>query len=122
MGYNSAILILNDALSAIDADPSGFWEKARNEILGYRRSEKQNTFGHGGYANYFKVITSHHMNEARVFAIGGNDAVLMHETYDGSGAHEKDPEFKLRLLREMARDLGYDLRKKPAKKKRLVNS
>jgi hypothetical protein len=55
MGYNSLVMICNDALNAIDQDPEGFAKKLSYYIGGGVGSEKPFDFGHGNHANGFQI-------------------------------------------------------------------
>lgn len=112
MGYNSTVVVMNDALHAI-AEDKEFGKKLSDAVL--------RVSGHGSrplqfrsdadvsamsHVNAATVIETHHADGMNLIAVGGNAG------YDfghmgGYRAVEEE------LLRNWAHKLGYDLRKKP---------
>lgn len=109
MGYNTTVLILNDAMSVIEEDPAGWWRKVREASVEAMKG-KPVTFGHKGYANHFTVITDYHADETALIAVGGNYATVLHRTYTGRGHHEQEQQ--LALLKAAALERGYTLVRK----------
>src|SRR5690348_17262635 len=111
MGYNSALMICNDAMHEIDKDPAGWWQKASRALAEVSRRGSDGTFGHGSHANYFQAICNHHADQVSIVAIGGNQAKVL-----GYGSYRDSPE---ELLKALADQLGYRIVKK-SEPKRIV--
>lgn len=120
MGYNTAIIVLNDALDMIRDDPT-FGKNLHDAVIGRERDPRGNRLirdipaysSKGGvFCNAASVIESHHADGTTVIAVGGNYGTVLHETY-GWKHHETDQQE--RLVREMADKLGYRLVKKASK-------
>lgn len=109
MGYNSAIMICNDAMHEIEKDPVGWWNKAYNALNNLSRTN-DGTFGFGSHGNGFQAICQHHADQVSIVAIGGNRAVTL-----GYGHWTDTPEV---LLKKLADELGYSVSKKRQPKKK----
>lgn len=117
MGFQTTLTILNDAMNEIDADPVGWWEKTRHEIMNHRgNGQKPNSYGFKGYSNAFSVASFHHASVTSVIAVGGNHASILGQFHNQ--AHHTE-EYKLELLKKMANELGYSLTKKRTKKEKV---
>ena len=102
MGYNSAIMICNDAMDQIDKDPVGWWQEAKRAIVSLRQKDNDGTFGFGN-SNGFQAICCQHTDVTTIVAIGGNDATILSQTYGGEGMAEQE------LLTKLAEKHGYKL-------------
>ncbi len=111
MGFNTTVIVYNDALGAIENDPE----------FGAKISRAASSAMYGGpvdipsgnHCNAAVVVDCHHADEVRVYAIGANHAKRLGEgTYLGY----RDDEEK--ILQELARNLGYALRKRPDRNER----
>lgn len=109
MGFNSAIMICNDAMHEIEKDPVGWWKKANSALNNISRTN-DGVFGFGSHSNYFQAICNHHADQVSIVAIGGNRAQIL-----GHGNWNDTPEV---LLKKLADELGYSLSKKRQPKKK----
>ncbi len=98
MGFNSSLILLNDALHYIEKDPY-FGEKIADAIA--RLSVE-------AHCNAATVIETHHANYTTVIAFGGNEGRLLHWG-DSSEENRK-------LLASIADYLGFRLVQKSRKK------
>jgi hypothetical protein len=98
MGFNTAVMILNDHLNSIEKDAE-FGER-----LGGAISE---TFGRRGNGHYggFSVLPSQHADWDQMVVIGQNRI----RRFEDIEPAERDA-----LLRRLARDAGYRLSKAPS--------
>lgn len=124
MGYNTSVLILNDCTEGIRTDPE-LGEKLAQAISQVGRSDERDgqvTVGlhsvrpNGAgtiYCNPLTVVETHHADMNSIVAFGGNCATLLGITH---GSHYED-KHKLDQVRQLAEQLGYDLRKKRKRKR-----
>ena len=117
MGFNSTVIVLNDALHLIREDKD-FGRKLADAIshlsLGPDVVGRYGVdISSGGHCNAATAIESHHADMNAIVAVGGNCATQLGVTF---GFHHK-PESKLEILKQLADGLGYTLRKKPESKK-----
>lgn len=113
MGFNTTLLILNDAMGVIDDDPAGWWAETKKHLYDAQKGEPV-TFGHRGYANHFTVVGNYHADETVLMAVGGNYATILHRDYRGmgGGGGHHEPEDQLKLLKRAAEKHGYTLVRK----------
>jgi len=117
MGFNTTVVILNDSLGAIENDPS-FGKNLAQAITqrsgdvpaySYRDGEVR-----GVHCNAATVIESHHADGTAIVAVGGNIGEKLDEVwYVGDIWTE---EGKLKILKQMADNMGYRLVKKAPRK------
>ena len=105
MGYNTTVLILNDALDTIENDPE-FGKKLVAAILQCGGRGGPINVPVGNHANPVSVIESHHADQMRVVAVGGNTSVVL--GYGGGYRSEKD-----QILKHVAEDNDFVIYKKP---------
>ena len=110
MGYNTSMIVRNDSLHDIENDPN-FGKSVADAIKQLSPSRHPNGVDVAGRGSA-TVIETHHADYTTVIAFGGNYASVVH---DMCGYSHHKPEFKLRLLQELAADLGYRLVKKKPK-------
>lgn len=111
MGFNSTVVILNDYLHDIEKDPE-FGRKISLMIAGHNYPElSELRQRQGAYARGAQVIGVHHADAVHMFAVGCNHGRDL--GYVGNWTQMDDNE---KLLRELADQLGYTLRKKPQRK------
>ena len=110
MGWNTTVLVLNDALEQIskDKDFGSNLSKAISECSCYG---KKVDISAGYHCNAATVIESHHMDETSVIAVGGNTGINL-GTYFPYGKET----FEIRVLRELANKYGFELHKKRKRK------
>lgn len=111
MGYNTTLMVLNDAIHEIDKDPAGWWAKTKKVMAGSIGRGEGESYGFGNHANGFRVVAQDHADIVNVIAVGGNYAAILGRVYNGNQAIH-DPEGQLRLLREIAAQHGYGLVKR----------
>lgn len=109
MGWNTTVVVLNDALDQIKNDP----EFGKN--LAAACSHRTVTDGPvdvsaGYHGNAASVVETHHADVTKVILVGGNTADDL-----GSAYLYGDEPKELRLARAMAEKHGYHLRKNPKK-------
>jgi hypothetical protein len=111
MGYNTTVVILNDALGFIEDDPNF----GKNLVQGIRlvNRGKPVDIHARSYHAAAQVIESHHADSTSLVAVGGNDGILLGQYYYVGDASTE--EGKVEILKEMAHRLGYRIVKKPAK-------
>lgn len=113
MGWNTTVVILNDGLSAIEAHPDEFAKNLTSAIMQVLRGDPVDV-PCGSHANVAQVIETHHADDTVVVATGGNHGTKLGFVL---GYHHYRPEDKIRIVKELAKDLGYTLRKSNARRK-----
>ena len=103
MGWNATIVVLNDYLGSIERDPE-FGKKLAAAISEQHMTRQPFDLAHG-----VTVVEQHHANDTSIVAVGGNTGTLL--GYAAGYTHGK-PEDKLRILRALADEYGYNLAKK----------
>ena len=117
MGFNTTVVIHNDALEDIAGDPD-FGKNLKSAILsiGTRRVDRMEDVHAGHHCNVCEVIETHHADQVVAVAVGGNMGVEL--GYAGSwremGTEDAD---KVAMLKTLALNLGYNLHKMPTKGK-----
>lgn len=117
MGFNTAILILNDAIGEVDKNPVGWWTKTKQMIRDAAMIGRngRHDYGFGNHANGFAVITVHHADETALVSIGGNMANVLgrfHTGGRGPGSQHHTLEGQVQLVKQWAEDNGYELKYK----------
>lgn len=112
MGFQTTMVIQNDALHTIDEDPVGWWAVARQNIMSHFGAIPAR-FGFKSHANGFTVASMHHADVTTVLVVGQNDAQVLGQFYEQEFHTE---EGRLELLKKLAKDMGYSLKKLPVKK------
>jgi len=112
MGYNTTVVVLNDALDQLEKDPD-FGKKLaagiRKAVFG-----KPVIVSVGNHANPVEVIETHHADMTSVVAVGGNCGNNLGTVL---GWNHSKPEDQIEILKDLARQLGYNLRKIGKKRK-----
>ena len=93
MGFNTAVVVLNDHLHEIERDPE-FGAKVAEAIRYAGRDKYQYTSG-------FSVLPTQHADTMQVVAIGGN--TIRNLGYSYWSAKDED------ILRSLAKDMGFRL-------------
>lgn len=107
MGYNTSVLVLNDALHRIEDDVE-FGKKisrAAQEVM--IRSEPIEIRS-GNHMNAATVIETHHADMTAVLAVGQNYGQVL----TTSAVWPRDHDSKVAILKQLAHELGYNIRKK----------
>lgn len=108
MGYNTTVLILNDALSRIKSDPEEFVESlCRMAGSGKSTGDSPIDFHRASQSG---VIQTHHADSTAIILVGGNSATVLGTHY---GWRHNEPEFQIQCLKWVLRDLGHEVRKMP---------
>lgn len=107
MGYNTGLIVLNDALDQISKHPVEFVQKLSEAVAFNMRGDKPIDISAGNHANAATVFHQSHADNVGVYAIGGNCASRFVEIHNG-GRHVSD-EDKVLLLKAMANEMGFRL-------------
>lgn len=111
MGYNTPVLILNDAMHMLETDPKV--GRKMYEAIGESYGGKGVSFGIGNYCNGGYALPSMHADDVQVVAIGGNCMKRLGVVY--GGWHLMGGDNTEKLMRQLADSLGYRLVKKAVK-------
>jgi len=112
MGYNTTVVVYNDALGAIENDPT-FGSKVAKAVRHLSVSDgKPVDIPAGNHANAAMAVESHHADNTAVITVGGNLGIKQLEL--GGWLHHEKP-MQERLLRAWADELGFTLVKKQPK-------
>ena len=109
MGYNSTLMIMNDGIQAIDRDLENWWEHTKVAIARKDYKSQQPASNH---CNVSQVLCVEHADMTQIVAVGGNCG---HTLGLVLGWHHSKPEDQIEVLKDLARQLGYNLVKKRAK-------
>jgi hypothetical protein len=107
VGFNTTVIVMNDALHEIENDPlfgKKFAAAVRGMSVGRENALRYNmelNVSAGGHANAACVIESHHADHTAVVAIGGNYGSVLGEIY-GYKHHEKEDQW--RILEEVLQE------------------
>ena len=108
MGYNTTIIVLNDALHQIKEDEE-FGRKVYNAALIVSRG-KPIDIPSGNHCNAATVVETHHADQIKLIAVGGNAGTDL----GYAGNWRATP---VEMLRQLAESLGYRIVKKPLTRK-----
>lgn len=123
MGYNTTVLVLNDALGLIEKDPNFGKNLAaaithltvsggeQVDISAAERDSDGNV--RSVHVNAATAIESHHADGTSVVAVGENCARILKRVLYPYG----EDEYKVCVLKALADDMGYYVARKPAKRK-----
>ncbi len=109
MGYNSTVVVMNDALHAIEDDPQ-FGKKLSQAIMTVSRGNPVDVSALN-HCNAATVIETHHADGTALVAVGQNYGHNLGILYP-YGEEELD----VRVLKALADKLGYYVSKKPQRK------
>ncbi len=114
MGWNTTVVVLNDALDQIEKDPqfgASLARAIRHMPVARHRGEDRIDVAAGNHCNAACVIESHHADSTALVSVGGNlglEQLVVH----GWNHHEQAGQE--RLLRAWAEKLGFEVTPKPA--------
>jgi hypothetical protein len=111
MGFNTTVVVLNDALGDIADDPE-FGKALAQAIMGHsvHGPTRVRAGLHGTAAT---VVETHHGDRTVAIAVGGNSASVLGSI--GTWEHD-EPEVQIKLLKILAEDRGYKLIRAPGTK------
>ncbi len=111
MGWNTSVMILNDAMGALETDLD-FGKRLHGAILALSVSTKPIDVAIGNSVRGCLVVETHHADQCIPILVGGNYAWPIEKCFVRWSA--SDPEFQ--LLQSLADKHGYVLHKKRDKK------
>lgn len=112
MGYNTPVLILNDALHHLEDDTT--LGKRIVQAVGEANFHNPVVVSSGGHMNALTVYPSKHADVVQIYAFGGNHATRLGMFHNGG--HHYTPEEQVQLLKDLANQYGFNLvRKRGAK-------
>ena len=96
MGYNTTVLVLNDALHEIENDPE-FGKKlvAAIRMMAIKPDKKRIDITVGNHGNAVSVIETHHSSATAVVAMGGNYGNVLYLGYGIDEHHTKEAQWDL---------------------------
>lgn len=106
MGYNTSVIVMNDALSEIERDPDFGKKLSRACSAVFSPGRPRQNVSAMGHINAATVIESHHADGMHLLAMGGN---IGYDLGRCGNWRDDDPEA---LLRGLADKLGYRIVKK----------
>lgn len=117
MGFNSTIMILNDALHFI-GDDKDFGRKVERAILDLNLSPNPIDISSGTYINAAVAIEQHHSSMLMPVLVGCNYGYKLDQAalFENNLVFNKE-DLGESLMRTLADHYGYYLRKKPIRKK-----
>lgn len=118
MGFNSLVLLHNDTIHEIDKDPAGWWKSAWGSLndLEWDRERHVQQPVHIHHRGGGQAVSNQHADVVTLVAVGGNFATIFWQGNTG-GSHHLEGD-RVKILREAAAVLGYDLHRKPKKRKK----
>lgn len=105
MGYNSTIVVLNDALHSIQNDKE-FGNKVSSAILKLSVKEGPIDISCGGFVSAASVIETHHNSAFVPILVGSNCGYVIEKGIFGA---DDNSQLELQLLKRLADNLGYRL-------------
>jgi hypothetical protein len=112
MGFNTTVIVLNDALDQIEKDPN-FGKNLSRAIMSLPIKGGSVDVHAGNHCNAAAVIESHHADYSALVLVGGNYGSVVGKSF-GWSHHEK--EAQLCMLKNILDDLGYRIVKKSVPK------
>jgi GAF domain-containing protein len=111
MGYNTAMIVLNDGMDTLKSDPD-VGEKLYRGILaaGHRQTRNgadSHTVSLGNHCNPVAILPSQHADTLQIVAIGANSIRPL------AYCHWQDDDEQ--VLRKLAEHLGFTVRRKPTR-------
>lgn len=115
MGYNSGIIILNDALHVIEKNPLEFTEQVVHTIQrsgGRLPAGAKVDIAVRGHVNAASLFHMAHADEHQAYVVGGNTAIAVPGGWTSIRGYQDPKETNLALIKQMADAAGYRLIKK----------
>ena len=110
MGFNTAVLILNDAMEGLKTDPD-VGTAIHDAILTAHRTQYKG-FSIAYHGNGGAVLPSQHADTVQIIAVGGNYITTVANLY----GCWREMEDKVELTKRLAASLGYRLVRKATPK------
>ncbi len=108
MGYNTTVVVLNDALSNIENDKD-LGKKLKSAVLGMSLAgAKPIDIPAGNHCNALLVVETHHADQVVPVLVGGNYGQPLTGTY----VRWNDDNPELSLLKALAEKHGFQLHRK----------
>lgn len=118
MGFNTALMVLNDGLHCLDDDPDAgkriynmvleACTGRRGEVFSTGLAIMHNGEARGSHGGVVSCLSSLHADELQIIAVGGNR--IQYLGY--GGGYSADPET---MLRNLADQMGYRIVKKASR-------
>lgn len=102
MGYNTSVIVLNDAISNIRKDKD-FNQRFADAVSQKIMRDKPIDVSAGGHVNAVRIIETHHADIIRPIFVGGNIGNVI----DNVHIYWNDNEPELTLLKQLANKLNY---------------
>ena len=104
MGYNTTVVLVNDALDQIATDKE-FGAKLADAVrsLSGRAPGTRIDVSAGNHCNAAHVVETHHADQTTVITVGGNLGLLRASRY----GWQNTPAMELELVSAWAKKLGY---------------
>ena len=117
MGYNTSMIVLNDALGCIEKDDE-FGKHVSQAIsqLGTPTRERGIGISSKGHCNAATVLETHHADQLSVVSFGGNCGQVLSNGIWSWKLNDGKEKSKVEILKRLADEMGYSLQKKPNKK------
>lgn len=112
MGFNTTVVVYNDALEQIAGDPefgAALARAVRSLPLARAGGDKTVDVPAGNHCNAAMVVETHHADQTTVVTVAGNLGVLQAQFF---GWDHHTPEGAEKALRAWADKLGFDLVKR----------
>ena len=119
MGYNTTVVVMNDALNQI-AEDKDFGKNLADAIMMTNGRGGKYDVSSGGHCNAASVIESHHADGSIAVVVGGNMGEVLGYAgtcRNGNEYVKDETERKAKYFKELARNLGYRVVKLPTKGK-----
>jgi len=112
MGYNTVFLLHNDQLTDIELEQQKFGEAI---VLATKQAcMKDKPFALKGFSGACQLIQQEHADNLGIIALGGN--TIAHLGFVQT-RNRGDDESKLAIIRQLASSMGYELRRRPVRRK-----
>lgn len=110
MGYNTTVVVMNDALDDIERDPN-FGRNLVRAVLKAGCYGEEACVPAGGHTCAAVAVESHHADQAAVVIVGDNRGRRLMLSYAGLCSMDDD-KIELSLLERLAHERGFDLVKR----------
>jgi hypothetical protein len=110
MGFNTSLIVLNDAIDAIEKDPE-FGKKVAEAVLQLPHHKRYRPnhgvdISSGCNANAATVVETHHADYTVLLAVGGNCVTELGSVF---AFRHNTEEVQVMLLKMLAEKLGYEV-------------